>query len=109
MYPIGSNGASQAILDSAHLARCLEQYGPSRDALHHYEKIRRVSVNKIVETNRLDGPDKILDIVAEKAPNGFENINDVMPHKKMKKIAEKYKVIAGFDADTLNSSNIIME
>ena len=51
MYPIGSNGASQAILDSAHLARCLEQYGPSRDALHHYEKIRRVSVNKIVETN----------------------------------------------------------
>ena len=109
MYPIGSNGASQAILDSAHLARCLEQFGSSRAALCHYEKIRRVSVNKIVETNRLDGPDKILDIVAKKAPNGFENINDVMPHEKMKQIAEKYKVIAGFDADTLNSSSIIME
>ena len=67
------------------------------------------SANKIVETNRLDGPDKILDIVAEKAPNGFENINDVMPYEKMKHIAEKYKVIAGFDANTLNSSNIIME
>ena len=109
MYPIGSNGASQAILDSAHLARCLEQYGLNKDALCRYENIRRPSVNKIVEINRLDGPDKILDIVAEKAPNGFENINDVMPHEKMKHIAEKYKVIAGFDADTLNSSNIIME
>ena len=109
MYPIGSNGASQAILDSAHLARCLEQYGLNGDALCRYENIRRPSANKIVETNRLDGPDKILDIVAEKAPNGFKNINDVMPQEKMKQIAEKYKVIAGFDADTLNSSNIIME
>ena len=109
MYPIGSNGASQAILDSAHLARCLEQYGLNEDALCRYENIRRPSVNKIVEINRLDGPDKILDIVAEKAPNGFKDINNVMPHEKMKQIAEKYKVIAGFDADTLNSSNIIME
>ena len=109
MYPIGSNGASQAILDSAHLARCLEQYGLNEDALCRYENIRRPSVNKIVEINRLDGPDKILDIVAEKSPNGFKDINNVMPHEKMKQIAEKYKVIAGFDADTLNSSNIIME
>ena len=109
MYPIGSNGASQAILDSAHLARCLEQYGLNKDALCRYENIRRPAANKIVETNRLDGPDKILDIVAEKAPNGFKNINDVMPYEKIKQIAEKYKVIAGFDADTLNSSNIIME
>jgi len=109
MYPIGSNGASQAILDSTHLARCLEQYGLNGDALCRYENIRRSSVNKIVEINRLDGPDKILDIVAEKAPKGFKDINDVMPHEEMNQIAEKYKLIAGFDADTLNSSNIIME
>ena len=109
MYPIGSNGASQAILDSTHLARCLEQYGLNKDALCRYENIRRSTVNQIVEANRLDGPDKILDIVAEKTPNGFKNINDVMPHKKMKQMAQKYKVIAGFDADTLNSSDIIME
>jgi 2-polyprenyl-6-methoxyphenol hydroxylase-like FAD-dependent oxidoreductase len=109
MYPIGSNGASQAILDSVHLARSIEKYGLRKKALSHYEDIRRPIVNKIIEATRLDGPDKILDIVAKKAPTGFKNINDVMAPEILLQIAEKYKVIAGFDVDTLNASKVIMK
>ena len=108
MYPIGSNGASQAILDSAFLARCIERHGINEDALIDYESIRRPVTNEIIKKNRLNGPDEILDIVAQKAPNGFSNINDIMSYKELGMIAEKYKTIAGFDAHTLNLSKAIM-
>ena len=108
MYPIGSNGASQAILDSAFLARCFERYGINEKALKNYEKQRRPITNEIVKKNRLDGPDKVLDIVAKRASNGFSNINDVIPDEELSVIADEYKKTAGFDANTLNSSKALM-
>jgi len=108
MYPIGSNGASQAILDSAFLARCFERYGINEKALKNYEHQRLPITNEIVKKNRLDGPDKVLDIVAKRAPNGFLDINDVIPDNELCVIADKYKKIAGFDANTLNSSKALM-
>ena len=108
MYPIGSNGASQAILDSAFLARCFERYGINENALMNYEQQRRPITNEIVKKNRLDGPDKVLDIVAKRAPNGFSDINEVIPYSELCMIADKYKKIAGFDANTLNSSKALM-
>ena len=109
MYPIGSNGASQAILDSVHLAKNIEKYGIAQKALISYEKVRRLTVNRIVEANRLDGPDKILDIVAEKAPNGFKNVQDIMKQNELKLISESYRNLAGFDVNKLNQSEAIIK
>ena len=108
MYPIGSNGASQAILDSVHLAAMINKYGINEKALLNYEKVRLKTVNKIVEANRLDGPDKILDIVAHKAPKGFLRIQDILSEDELDTISNQYKKTAGFDVNVLNASKAIL-
>ena len=72
MYPIGSNGASQAILDARVLAREIRDRGAVAAALETYEAERRPATSAIVLANRGDGPDKVLDIVEERAPQGFD-------------------------------------
>lgn len=103
MYPIGSNGASQAILDARILARELRDRGLTGDALQSYEDIRRETVNALVLANRGDGPDKVLDVVAERAPDGFDDISDVMSGDELKEVAGAYKKMAGMDIETLNT------
>ena len=103
MYPIGSNGASQGIIDARILARELRDKGVGKAALQSYEDIRREAVNAVVLTNRGDGPDKILDIVSERAPDGFEDIEDVMPLKERERFADNYKKVAGMDIKALNA------
>ena len=108
MYPIGSNGASQAILDARVLARELRDQGVGPQALQFYDDQRREKVNALVLANRGDGPDKILDIVAERAPDGFANIHDVISQEELVNHAGKYKKIAGMDIETLNSDPSIL-
>ena len=103
MYPIGSNGASQAILDARVLARELRDVGVGAAALAAYEAARRDPVNALVLANRGDGPDKVLDVVAERAPDGFDDISDVMSHSELVAEASRYKVIAGMDIAALNA------
>ncbi len=109
MYPIGSNGASQCILDARHLAKAFKQHGLTGHALSAYETERREKVNALVLANRGDGPDKILDIVAERAPDGFAHINDVMSQAALDAFAKDYKAIAGMDVEALNAAPSIIE
>lgn len=109
MYPIGSNGASQAILDARVLARELRDLGQGAAALSAYETHRRDTVNKIVLANRGDGPDKVLDVVAEAAPNGFGHISEVMSQEQLEDVAAGYKVLAGMDVSALNSRPRLIE
>lgn len=102
MYPIGSNGASQAILDARVLTRELQRQGLSESALLAYDEERRPATAKIVQANRGDGPDKVLDIVEQRAPGGFERIEDVLSHQERAETAAAYKRLAGFDVETLN-------
>ena len=108
MYPIGSNGASQAILDARVLAREMRGKGAGEEALQAYEGARREKVNALVLANRGDGPDKILDIVAERAPEGFASIEDVMSLEERKSFADGYKKIAGMDIAALNAAQAIL-
>lgn len=108
MYPIGSNGASQAVLDARVLAREIKRLGVGPEALQAYEDERREKVNALVLANRGDGPDKILDIVAERAPSGFDDINEVMPLSERQSFADGYKAIAGMDIAALNASAPIL-
>jgi 2-polyprenyl-6-methoxyphenol hydroxylase-like FAD-dependent oxidoreductase len=82
MYPIGSNGASQAILDAAALAESLAKIRDVAAALADYEAKRRPMAAAIVRMNRQQGLDVILDIVDERAPQGFARIDDVMPRAR---------------------------
>ena len=68
-----------------------------------YDDIRRPAASAIVLANRGDGPDKILDTVEERAPDGFEHIEEVMSRDELEQSALRYKKLAGMDVETLNS------
>ncbi|HEX3990514.1 MAG TPA: flavin-dependent oxidoreductase, partial [Acetobacteraceae bacterium] len=103
MYPIGSNGASQAILDARVLAREIQARGEVPDALVEYEAERRPATARIVLANRRNGPEQVMQLVEERAPKGFARIEDVLTREELEDAASGYKRIAGFDKDELNA------
>ena len=119
MYPIGSNGASQAILDAEAIALAVRDVGDGSSvdatlasdqaaharypaALARYEDARRPATAAIVASNRKMGPERVMQIVEERAPNGFDRLADVISDAELNDIANQYKQIAGFDPATLN-------
>lgn len=98
MYPVGSNGASQAILDARALARALVEFRQDVPAaLKAYEAERLPATAAIVASNRRQGPEEVMTIVEARAPNGFERLEDVISRAELEGIAAKYKQVAGFD------------
>ena len=95
MYPVGSNGASQAIIDARILARELATHPAVDAALDSYESIRRPATAAIVLANRQAGPEQSMEIVAERAPNGFDNLDDVISQEELQAISSRYKALAG--------------
>lgn len=108
MYPIGSNGASQGILDARVMAREIRNLGETADALQAYDEIRREPVNEIILANRAEGPDAILDAVADRAPDGFENIDDVMSYDERQAYSDRYKERTGLTVAELNAQPSII-
>src|SRR5205085_7362514 len=78
MYPIGSNGATQAIIDGEALTNALLEAPDPIAALKLYESRRLPATARIVESNRKHGLDRVLDIVEERAPDGFTDIEKVL-------------------------------
>jgi 2-polyprenyl-6-methoxyphenol hydroxylase-like FAD-dependent oxidoreductase len=108
MYPIGSNGASQGILDARVLARELRQAGPTPEAVLAYEAERRPATAKIVMANRANGPEQVMQLVEQRAPQGFDRIEDVLTADELDGTAAGYKRVAGFDRDSLNARGPIV-
>lgn len=102
MYPIGSNGGSQAILDARVLAYHLATAPDVPKALAAYEEARRETVNAIVLANRDLGPDRVLRTVAERAPNGFTDVRDVLSDEELAAIGAAYRNTTSIDVATLN-------
>ena len=96
MYPVGSNGASQAILDARYLADMLARSEHPRAALWAYEKERLPKTAEVVRTNRLGGPERVIDEVEKRAPAGFTDIEKVLSHAERKAIVGGYASMAGF-------------
>ncbi|VAX04753.1 hypothetical protein MNBD_ALPHA03-1609 [hydrothermal vent metagenome] len=90
------------------LVRELMKYGQVEEALHAYEAERRPATSKIVHANRGDGPDIVMDIVEERARDGFENLDDVLNKTERETIAASYKETAGFGIEQLNSAEPIL-
>ena len=98
MYPIGSNGASQAILDALTIADLLAAAGSGAidAALQAYDDDRRPTTAAIVLSNRRHGPEVMLDLAQESAPGGFADVADVIAAGEREEIANRYKQTAGF-------------
>ncbi len=103
MYPMGSNGASQAILDARALAQALASAPDIDQALVTYEAERRPATARVVLANRQQGPSEVQTIVEQRAPNGFVAIEAVVSAAELLDISERYKQLAGFDQSTVNT------
>ncbi len=95
MYPVGSNGASQAILDARFLAPLLAAM-PAEQALAAYEAERLPKTAEIVRLNRSGGPERVVDVVSARAPDGFARLEDVISREELAAIAGGYAQTAGF-------------
>jgi 5-methylphenazine-1-carboxylate 1-monooxygenase len=108
MYPIGSNGASQAILDARVLTREILTHGETNAALVAYEAERRPATTDLVMLNRRNGPEQVMQLVEERAPNGYDVVTDVLSQQELEDIAANYKRVAGFQVDALNAKPPIL-
>ena len=64
--------------------------------------MRLAPTARIVLTNRKQGPEECMQTVEDRAPNGFERLEDVISQTELEEIAKRYKQVAGFDQETLN-------
>jgi 2-polyprenyl-6-methoxyphenol hydroxylase-like FAD-dependent oxidoreductase len=101
MYPIGSNGASQSIIDGEAITQELSAGDDPEKALQRYEQRRLPPMARIVESNRRKGIDVMLDLVEERAPQGFSNLETVLPADELERIVGDYKKLAAQDRETL--------
>ncbi|MFA7504994.1 MAG: flavin-dependent oxidoreductase [Burkholderiaceae bacterium] len=101
MYPIGSNGASQAILDARVLSWRLATEADPLAALALYEEERRPATAKLVLANRRNGPEKVMQMAEERAPEGFSDVHEVIDADELAGVANEYKRVAGFDRERL--------
>lgn len=102
MYPRGSNGAGQAILDARTLAGCLKRERDVPAALKAYEAARLGPAYAVVLANRTSGPDALLrEVHRRTGDRPFARIEDVMSEAEMRALAENYQRIAGFEREAL--------
>lgn len=102
MYPVGSNGASQAILDARCLADLLVSAEHPAQALWAYDRERLPVTADIVRMNRKGGPEGVIDAVEGRAPNGFTDIEAVMPYAERHRLVRGYAATAGFTQEQVN-------
>jgi len=102
MYPVGSNGASQAIVDAQALARHLASSASVTAALTAYDAERRPPTAEIVLTNRKGGPEGVIDVVEARAPDGFTDIEAVASRAERQAIVRGYASMAGYAREQVN-------
>ena len=103
MYPIGSQAGSQAIVDARVLASALAAIKDPTDALQRYEDVRMTAMNTLVVQNRELGAENVLQIVEDRAPNGFAKLQDVISQEELEETASSFKRLAGIDVDAVNN------
>jgi 2-polyprenyl-6-methoxyphenol hydroxylase-like FAD-dependent oxidoreductase len=102
MYPVGSNGGSQAIVDARVLAWELARSDDPVAALAGYEQARRPATSAMVLSSREMGPERVLATVEERAPHGFTRIEDVLHGDELSSLGATYRALTGSDAESLN-------
>ncbi|MGZ0177666.1 MAG: flavin-dependent oxidoreductase [Acidimicrobiales bacterium] len=104
MYPVGSNGASQAIVDARVMGAMFLDHGVNADALQAFESTLIEPLSSLVLRNRGNGPVGILGLVDERCGGVFDDIDDVIPRAEIEAFMANYKAAAGFAIDELNNA-----
>ncbi len=102
MYPVGSNGAAQAILDARYLADRLKKAEHPMQALAEYEAERLPKTAEIVRLNRKGGPERVIDEMEKLAPAGFTYPDEYLSHSEREAIVRGYAGKAGFQLTQVN-------
>jgi 5-methylphenazine-1-carboxylate 1-monooxygenase len=104
MYPRGSNGAGQSIIDARYLTGQIKTHGATEQALQSYEAVRGPATANVVLANRNNPPDAILREVWQRSGGRrFERIDDVISATELQAISDRYKKVAGFDRESLRT------
>jgi len=102
-YPVGSNGATQAIIDARKLGAAFRSHGLTRAALLAYEAEMRPRAEGILRANRGKGPDAVMQMVEDRSGGVFDDIESVIPRAELAAHAEHYKRLSGFSVEVLNA------
>lgn len=103
MYPRGSNGAGQAILDARALADAFREADNATQALKLYEDRRLATTARIVQMNRTDPPDAILrEVYLRSGDKPFDKLSDLISDEEMAALTDGYKKVAGYDKQSLS-------
>ena len=102
MYPMGSNGATQSIIDARVLAYHLATQADTDAGLAAYETERRPVTTRLQDSGRRRGPEVVIDLAAQRAPAGFTDVHEIMSAAELADIAERYARAGGGDVGTAN-------
>ncbi len=103
MYPVGSNGATQSIVDGRALAYRLATVADPVEALAAFEADRRPRMTEVQRANRRMGPERAIDVVHQRAPDGFQAVQEVMSDDELAAISKDYSTVGGFVPEELNA------
>lgn len=95
MYPMGSNGAGQAVMDAVSLSTCLASHASPEQALRAYQDERLPVTSDVVLRNRAGGPERVIDEVERRAPEGFSDLADVIDRAELEQIVASYAQASG--------------
>jgi flavin-dependent dehydrogenase len=104
MYPTGSNGASQAIVDARVLGALMCEHGATAEALAQYDARLCGPISKLILRNRGAGPFGLLNLVDARCGGQFDDIDAVIPPAERAAFMADYKAAAGFAMEILNKS-----
>ncbi|MGC6452930.1 MAG: flavin-dependent oxidoreductase [Candidatus Puniceispirillaceae bacterium] len=104
MYPTGSNGASQAIIDARVIGAKFLAHGVNEEALAAYDEQLCQPVSQVVLRNRDAGPFGLLNLVNDRCGGKFDAIDDVVSRQERADFMANYKAAAGFARDSLNAA-----
>lgn len=108
MYPTGSNGASQAIVDARILGAAMLEHGVSACALNAYDSKLCGQISQLVLRNRGAGPFGLLNLLDDRCGGVFDNIDDVLPREEREEFMRGYITAAGLAAENLNAAPSII-
>ena len=104
MYPTGSNGASQAVVDARVLGAAMLEHGVTREALQAYDAQLCGEISSVILRNRGAGPFGLLNLLDERCGGAFDDIDAVIPPAEREAFMSRYQAAAGFAKDRLNAA-----
>lgn len=104
MYPTGSNGASQAIVDARVLGAAMLEHGVNANALQAFDEKLCPEISPLILRNRGAGPFGLLNLLDDRCGGIFDDIESVIPRAERDEFMHRYKMAAGFAAERLNAA-----